>query len=166
MLSQVLISAEKDPTCLIGGRLPLIESHGRAGKSDIFVCEACEYKNHYHELSPDTAILLNVDEDHLEFFGNLQNIKASFNKFCSLCSKSVIYKADDKNTVDTVSDLKVKKISFGEHPSTAAILRRASRTARDDARPAPYAEDGLPNVVVRNGSIAARTESVIGTVAA
>ncbi len=118
MLSQVLISAEKDPTCLIGGRLPLIESHGRAGKSDIFVCEACEYKNHYHELSPDTAILLNVDEDHLEFFGNLQNIKASFNKFCSLCQKSVIYNADDKNTVDTVSDLSVKKISFGYSESS------------------------------------------------
>lgn len=113
MLSQVLIQAQKDPTCLIGGRLPLIESHGRAGKSDIFVCEACEYKNHYHELSPDTAILLNVDEDHLEFFGNLDNIKSSFGKFCSLCSKTVIYNANDKNTVDTVTDINVKKISFG-----------------------------------------------------
>ena len=66
MLSQVLIEAEKDPTCLIGGRLPLIESHGRAGKSDIFVCEACEYKNHYHELSPDTAMSEEECRAHLQ----------------------------------------------------------------------------------------------------
>lgn len=113
MLSQVLISAEKDPTCLIGGRLPLIESHGRAGKSETFVCEACEYKNHYHKLSPDVTILLNVDEDHLEFFENLDNIIASFNKFCCQTSETIIYNGDDENTLKAIEGTDKKKISFG-----------------------------------------------------
>lgn len=117
MLSQILIQAEKDPTCLIGGRLPLIESHGRAGKSDIFVCEACEYKDHYHKLSPDTAILLNVDEDHLEYFKNLDNIIASFGKFCDMTSKTVIFNGDDENTLRTVENLNKEKISFGRSES-------------------------------------------------
>ncbi len=117
MLSQILIEAEKDPTCLIGGRLPLIESHGRAGKSDIFVCEACEYKDHYHKLSPDVTILLNVDEDHLEYFKNLDNIVASFNKFCDMTSKTVIFNGDDENTLRTVKNLNKEKISFGKNKS-------------------------------------------------
>ncbi len=117
MLSQVLIEAQKDPTCLIGGRLPLIESHGRAGKSDIFVCEACEYKDHYHKLSPDTTILLNVDEDHLEYFKNLDNIIASFNKFCNMTSQTVIFNGDDENTLRTTENLDKEKISFGKNKS-------------------------------------------------
>lgn len=117
MLSQVLIMAEKDPTCLIGGRLPLIESHGRVGKSDIFVCEACEYKDHYHKLSPDTTILLNVDEDHLEYFKNLSNIISSFNKFCTMTTKNVIYNGDDENTLKAVEGLDKEKISFGKNKS-------------------------------------------------
>lgn len=115
MLSQILIMADKDPTCLIGGRLPLIESHGRAGKSDIFVCEACEYKDHYHKLSPDTTILLNVDEDHLEYFKNLDNIISSFNKFCLMTTKTVIYNGDDENTLKAVAGLDKEKISFGRN---------------------------------------------------
>lgn len=117
MLSQILIHSQKDPTCLIGGRLPLIESHGRAGKSDIFVCEACEYKDHYHKLSPDTTILLNVDEDHLEYFKNLDNIIASFNKFCNMTSRTVIFNGDDENTLRATENLDKEKISFGKNKS-------------------------------------------------
>ncbi len=117
MLSQILIHSQKDPTCLIGGRLPLIESHGRAGKSDIFVCEACEYKDHYHKLSPDTTILLNVDEDHLEYFKNLDNIIASFYKFCNMTSRTVIFNGDDENTLRATENLDKEKISFGKNKS-------------------------------------------------
>lgn len=114
MLTQILVMAEKDPSALIGGRLPLIDSHGRVGKSETFVCEACEYQNHYHELSPDVALILNVDEDHLEFFENLDNIIASFNKFANMASKAVIYNGDDANTVKSVENVTGKDmISFG-----------------------------------------------------
>lgn len=113
MLTQVMVMAEKDPTALIGGRLPLIDSHGRVGKSDTMVCEACEYCDHYHTLSPDVAVILNVDEDHLEYFKNLDNIIKSFNKFASMTTNTVIFNGDDENTVKAVDNIDRKKITFG-----------------------------------------------------
>lgn len=113
MLTQITVMAEKDPTALIGGRLPLIDSHGRVGSSETMVCEACEYCDHYHTLSPDVAVILNVDEDHLEYFKNLDNIIKSFNKFASMTTNAVIYNGDDENTVKSVEGIERKKITFG-----------------------------------------------------
>lgn len=113
MLSQILIMAEKDPTALIGGRLPLIDSHGRAGETDLMVCEACEYQAHFLELSPDVALILNIDEDHLEFFKNLDNIIKCFTEFSCLTTNTLIYNGDDENTVKAVKGVEKKKITFG-----------------------------------------------------
>lgn len=113
MLTQILVMADKDPSAVIGGRLPLIDSHGIAGKSEIMVCEACEYQNHYHDLSPDVSVILNVDEDHLEFFCNLDNIIESFRHFSSITSDTLIYNGDDENTVKSVEFADKKKITFG-----------------------------------------------------
>lgn len=115
MLTQVLVMADKDPSAVIGGRLPLIDSHGIAGKSDTLVCEACEFNDHYHELDPNVSIILNVDEDHLEYFKNLDNIIASFRKFADMTSDTVIYNADDANTVRTLEGISKKLISFGRN---------------------------------------------------
>ena len=116
MLTQVLVMAQKDPTAVIGGVLPLIGSHGLSGKSDTMVCEACEFNDHYLELSPDVAVILNVDEDHLEYFKNLDNIISSFRKFASLTTHTLIYNGDDLNTRRAVEGLNKKKITFGFNP--------------------------------------------------
>lgn len=113
MLTQVLVMAEKDPSAVIGGRLPIIDSHGIAGKSNTLVCEACEFNDHYHELDPNVAVILNVDEDHLEYFKNLDNIIASFRKFADMTTDTVIYNGDDANTVKTIEGIDKKLISFG-----------------------------------------------------
>lgn len=117
MLSQILLESNADPTLMIGGRLPAIDSHGRAGKSEIMVAEACEFKNTYHSLSPDTAVLLNIDDDHLEFFKTIDNLRASFAKFVNMATHAVIYNGDDENTVLAIDTLEkredVKFISFG-----------------------------------------------------
>lgn len=120
MLSQIMVEAGTDPTLVIGGRLPLIDSHGRAGKSEVMVCEACEFNNHYHTLSPDTSVLLNVDNDHMEFFKTMDNVIASYTKFINMTSHIVIYNGDDANAVKSVeqadpSDTK-KFITFGVDP--------------------------------------------------
>ena len=113
MLTQIFVMAQKDPTAVIGGRLPLIDSHGIAGKSELMVCEACEYGAHFLDLAPDVALILNVDEDHLEFFGNLDNIIKCFRDFCLLTTNTVIYNGDDENTVKAVEGVDRKKITFG-----------------------------------------------------
>ena len=117
MLTQVLLMAGEDPTAVIGGVLPLIGSHGRAGESETMVCEACEFNDHYLELSPDVAVILNVDEDHLEYFKNLDNIISSFRKFASLTSRTLIYNGDDANTCTAVDGVEKEKITFGLAPT-------------------------------------------------
>ena len=103
MLTQVLIEAEFDPTAVIGGKLPLTGSNGMVGHSEHMVCEACEFVDTFLDLSPDIAVVLNVDEDHLDYFKTFDNLKKSFTKFVSMATKKIIFNGDDLNTVETVT---------------------------------------------------------------
>ena len=114
MLAQILIMAELDPSAVIGGRLPLIDSHGRVGHSDTLVCEACEFADTFLSLSPDVAVILNIDEDHLDYFKTLGNIIRSFHQFASM-AQTLIINGDDRNTRQAVADLLAQKevVTFG-----------------------------------------------------
>ncbi|MBQ7546137.1 MAG: UDP-N-acetylmuramate--L-alanine ligase [Clostridia bacterium] len=115
MLAQILIEAGADPTCVIGGKLPLTGTNGRVGQTDTMVCEACEFVDTFLDLSPDMAIFLNIDEDHLDYFKTVENLKASFTKFADLTSRTILYNGDDERTLDALSRAKDGKayISFG-----------------------------------------------------
>ena len=114
MLSHTLLTAGTDPSIFIGGRLPLINANGHAGTNDTMVCEACEFKDHYLEMTPAISIILNVDADHLDYFGDLAGVIASFHKFSALTTGAVIYNADDPNTVAAVEGIaNARLISFG-----------------------------------------------------
>ncbi len=117
MLTQVLIECGKDPSAVIGGKLPLTGTSGIVGSSDYMVCESCEYQDHFLKLTPDTAVILNVDEDHLEYFKNLENIKKSFVKFAADATKRIVYNGDDANTLDVIDRVReinsAPSISFG-----------------------------------------------------
>ena len=102
MLTQVLIEADFDPTAVIGGKLPLTGTNGMVGHSEHMVCEACEFVDTFLDLSPDIAVILNVDKDHLDYFKTFDNLKKSFTKFASMATKMIIFNGDDLNTVDTV----------------------------------------------------------------
>lgn len=113
MLSQVLIASGFDPSAIIGGKLPFIGGNGYVGQSDIIVCEACEYVDTFLELTPYISIILNVDADHLDYFGTLDNIKKSFNKFAKQTTGLLVINGDDENVLDSVKDVELQKISFG-----------------------------------------------------
>ena len=102
MLTQVLIEADFSPTAVIGGKLPLTGSNGIVGTSEHMVCEACEFVDTFLDLSPDIAVILNVDEDHLDYFKTFENLKKSFTKFASMATKKIIFNGDDLNSADTV----------------------------------------------------------------
>lgn len=113
MLTQLLINAGADPSAVIGGKLPMTGTNGINGNSDIFVCEACEFSNTFLELSPSCSVILNIDEDHMDFFKTMENLKKSFYEFSDLAD-TVIYNGDDANTLDVVNRLCNKQlISFG-----------------------------------------------------
>ena len=114
MISQILLQADKDPTLFIGGRLPLIQANGRAGGSDTMVCEACEFQNHYLEMEPAISLILNVDADHLEFFGDLDGVIRSFATFASQTTGTIVYNADDPNTCKAIAGVpEEKRLSYG-----------------------------------------------------
>lgn len=114
MLTQILVGAGLDPTVVIGGKLTLIHGSGRVGKSEHMVCEACEFHDHFLQLAPDIAVILNVDADHLDYFGTLENVIRSFHQFASMATKTIIYYGDDANTMKAVKGITGKKlISFG-----------------------------------------------------
>lgn len=113
MLTQIFIEEGVDLSCVIGGKLPAIGGSGRSGKSDIMVCEACEFVDTFLKLSPDVAVILNVDADHLDYFGTLDNIKKSFHEFASKATKALIVNGDDQNTLDSIKGIEKETITFG-----------------------------------------------------
>lgn len=115
MLTQILLDSGFDPSVILGGRLPAMGGNGRKGDSDIIVIEACEYKDTFLKLKPDISVILNIDEDHMEYFKTLHNLKNSFEIFASITSKAIIANGDDSNTMDCLDGVKDKKpvLTFG-----------------------------------------------------
>ena len=113
MLTQILLDSDLDPSAVIGGKLKSIDSYARLGNSQIMVCEACEYANHFLKLAPDISIVLNIDNDHMEYFKTVENLKRSFGKFLNQTKKTIIYNGDDPDVAGVVSPVNKKCISFG-----------------------------------------------------
>jgi len=115
MVSHILLAADADPTMMIGGTLPVLESGCRVGSGDIIVVESCEYYNSFHNFYPTVAVVLNVDADHLDFFRDLDDLKLSFNKFASLVPSDgfIVCNGDDANTMDALIPLGRELLTFG-----------------------------------------------------
>ncbi len=114
MTTQVMLEAKLDPSAVIGGKLPLIDANGRVGKSEHFVCEACEFVDTFLELSPAVAVILNIDEDHLDYFKTLDNLILSFHKFADMATDAVLYNGDDRNTLKAMNGITGKTlVTFG-----------------------------------------------------
>ena len=112
MLVQILHGAKKEPSAVIGGKLKAINGYGIVGNSQTFVYEACEFKDHFLETFPDVSVVLNIDNDHMEYFGTIENAMASYTQFCNMASHT-IYNGDDEKTTTALNDISSKKPSFG-----------------------------------------------------
>ena len=115
MITQVLLELDDDPTVSIGGIFPAIKSNIHVGDSETFLTEACEYTNSYHEFHAKYSLILNVEEDHLDFFSDIDDIRASFNKFANNTAEDgvlVINKDIDKLSVVT-ANVKSRIVTFG-----------------------------------------------------
>ena len=110
MITQILILNKQDPTAVIGGKLPLINSNGIAGNSQTMVCESCEFVDTFLQLSPDITVLLNIDNDHLDYFKTMDNMVLSFKKFVSM-GKICYVNGQDELALKAAED--VKKVTFG-----------------------------------------------------
>lgn len=112
LITQILYLNDFDPTAVIGGLLPAIKANGRAGASEYMVCEACEYVDTFLQLSPDITVLLNIDNDHMEYFKTMDNLVASFRKFTTM-GKTAFINGDDQLCKKAVANSGVDVITFG-----------------------------------------------------
>ncbi|MBQ8300138.1 MAG: UDP-N-acetylmuramate--L-alanine ligase [Clostridia bacterium] len=116
MLSSVFIEAQKDPSIQVGADLRILNDlNYRIGKSDIFIVEACEYVRSFLKFFPKTAIVLNIEEDHLDCYKDLNDIKNAFNQFLNIPNDDglLILNADDSDCMDIADNHKAKLVTFG-----------------------------------------------------
>lgn len=97
MISSILLQAHLDPTIHIGGILKNIGGNLRIGEGEHFITEACEYKDAFLSLSNHISVVLNIENDHLDYFKNFDNICSSFNKFIKNTAKNglIVYNFDN-----------------------------------------------------------------------
>lgn len=84
MISHILLEGDLDPTISVGGILQAIGGNIRVGNSGTFITEACEYTNSFLHFFPKISVILNIEEDHLDFFKDLEDIRHSFHQFAAL----------------------------------------------------------------------------------
>ena len=115
MLTHILLQCDMDPTVSIGGILDRIGGNIRIGRSDVFLTEACEYTNSFLSLYPFYSIILNVEEDHMDFFKDLDDIINSFRTFAFQTDPSglVIINGDMPHTDAVLEGVQAAHITFG-----------------------------------------------------
>ena len=116
MLTAICLAAERDPTVFIGASYAPIGGYHRLGSSPLLVAEACEYCDAFLSFFPETAVILNIEEDHLDYFSGIEQIRDSFRRFALRTPESgcVIYNAADENCRLALSDLPRRTMTFGE----------------------------------------------------
>lgn len=115
MLSQVLLAADSDPTISVGGILKAIHGNIRVGHSDVFLTEACEYTNSFLNFHPKYSLILNIEEDHLDFFKDLADIRHSFRRFAENTAEggTIIINGAITDYEEIVKDLPVSVVTYG-----------------------------------------------------
>lgn len=111
MLTHILMEADLDPTVMIGGYLPLLHASHRVGHGDTILLESCEYCDSFLNFFPTLALVLNVEEDHLDYFKDLTDIQKSFHQFAEMATFGVVANGDDPHTVKAMEGIDF--VSFG-----------------------------------------------------
>ena len=116
MITHIFMQAQRDPTVMLGGYLPLLKAGHRVGSGDTIIMESCEYCDSFLNFYLTVAIINNIEADHLDYFKDLAAVERSFRKFAGLVPRTghVIANGDDRNTVETLEDLHYISFGLGE----------------------------------------------------
>ena len=126
MTAMVLEAGGLDPTVLIGGDLPAYGGNARLGGSDVFLAEACEAYDSFLDLDPKIAVVTNIEADHLDYYGDLNNVLRSFRKFLGQVTGTAIVHGDDANIQTVLAEMRgpVPQIITYAVDSDAALSAR------------------------------------------
>ena len=115
VISQIFMEAQMDPTILLGGIMPAINSNTRIGGSDYMIAEACEYKSSFLSFFPKIAVILNVKADHLDYFKDIDDIRENFREFARLVPKdgALVINSQIENVEYFTQGLECRVVTYG-----------------------------------------------------
>ena len=115
MISCCFLKANMDPNIQVGALLKEIDGNYRVGNSEYFILEACEYVESFLKFYPKAEVILNIDNDHLDYFKTFDNIKNAFIKYVNLLPKDgvLVLNADDPNCLDLRKHSAASSITYG-----------------------------------------------------
>lgn len=137
MVTEILQHSGIDLSAVIGGNLKSIGGYGKIGADDLFVCEACEFADHFLKLKSTHSVILNIESDHMEYFKTFENLKNSFKQFCEKTTQCLVYYGDSDEVLSVVEESNFKgqeKISFGFKNSNSLIAKNVEKLAADRFR--------------------------------
>lgn len=116
MITEILLAAGEDPTISVGGILNSIGGNIRVGGPELFVTEACEYTNSFLSFFPTIEVILNIEEDHLDFFKDINDIRSSFREFAGKLPESglMVISSDIENYQEIVDGLPCRVVTCGK----------------------------------------------------
>lgn len=123
MCASILLTAECDPIISSGAAIHELGCTYRAGGGDIFLYEACEYKDAFLSFYPTVAVILNIDMDHPDYFTGLPMVKDSFRKCLDLVSDTAVVNWSDENVRDVCDGYGGKLLRFGTELDVSPMPR-------------------------------------------
>ena len=126
MISVCFLEACKDPSIQVGAELKQINGNYRVGNSEYFIIEACEYVESFLKFFPKTEVILNIDNDHLDYFKDLDHIITAFAKYVRLLPDDglLVLNADDENCSHLSRFTMAKTITYGIQNEHANFVAR------------------------------------------
>lgn len=126
MVSLCFLEGLKDPSIQVGAFLKQIDGNYKVGNSEHFIIEACEYVESFLKFSPKVEIILNIDNDHLDYFKTFDNIKNAFIKYAKLLPNDGLFiiNGDDKNCLDLTKYTTAKTVTYGIQNEKADFLAK------------------------------------------
>ena len=114
MCASIFEAAGREPTVMCGAELGSCGTAYRAGESNDFIFEACEYMDSFLDFNPTVALVLNVELDHVDYFHSIEQMRASYTKFASLTGDggAAVYNADDENAEEAMRTFDGRCVSF------------------------------------------------------
>lgn len=115
MVSLCFREALKDPSIQVGADVSLLDGNYRVGNSEYFIIEACEYVESFLKFFPKSEIILNIDNDHLDYFKNFENIVKAFNKYVKLLPQDglLVLNGDDENCLSLKEHTNATVLTYG-----------------------------------------------------
>ena len=126
MIALCFLEACKDPTVQVGAYLKQLDGNYRVGTSEYFIIEACEYVESYLKLFPRAEVILNIDNDHLDYFGTLDNIVKSFGNYVKLIPDNglLVINWDDSNCRQITKNTSAKVLTYAIENQNANFVAR------------------------------------------